>query len=225
MKSRIASRVMPAAFLLLVLLVLMPVPVLAADEPTIMATVSSTQPLVGEPVTVSGYANGGNLTPGVQIWVFAGSYVNVTTVPVDATGAFSATYQTRDLPAATYYVLVEGAGNDGSFDVVLTNTSGYASDVVNPKTGATVMTFSGTGSVHDMEAMETLSSALNQAGYDDPYAKISFKLIGPDRETTAVVTTTAAPVQTTTAKSPLPVAVCVAALAFAGLAVTLARRN
>ncbi|MFA5331236.1 MAG: hypothetical protein WC342_02550 [Methanoregula sp.] len=229
-----------AAFLIIALLMLLPVSVLAADdtsansgagsattaeEPSLMVTVSATEPVIGDPVTVSGFANGGNLTAGVQIWVFAGSYVNVTTVPVDANGAYSKTYQTQNLPAATYYVLAESPGNDGVFDLEMINVSGYSSEVINPKTGAEVMTFTGTGSVHDMEAMETLSAALNQAGYDDPYAKISFELVGSRGETSSVETATSVPLQTTTAKSPVSAVIPCAALVFAGAALVLYRQH
>ena len=88
-------------------------------KPFISATVSSTTPLVGEPVTISGVATGGNLASGVQIWIFAGNYVNVTTVPVNADGTFSKTYQTTGLPPATYYVFVQSPGPDGIFDIDL----------------------------------------------------------------------------------------------------------
>jgi len=47
------------AFLMVVLLTVLPVSVPAASEPSLSAMVSSTEPALGEPVTVSGYAEGG----------------------------------------------------------------------------------------------------------------------------------------------------------------------
>jgi len=153
--------------------------------------------------------------------------------PVGSGGAFSATFSTADLPAGNYYILAEGAGNDGAFDLDLTRTGEYSFEIVNPKTGTKVMTFTGTGSVLDMAALELLSDALNKAGYDDPYAQLSFEVAGQSGESAPVVTT--APVLTptvsgtvaaaTTAKSPVPAAVPCAALVFAGAALVLYRRH
>ena len=41
--------------------------------PYITATYSPAKPVVGDNVTISGTATGGNLTSSAQIWVFAGS--------------------------------------------------------------------------------------------------------------------------------------------------------
>ena len=54
--------------------------------------VSATVPLgslaAGEPVTIRRRVTGGVLSEGVQIWVFAGNYVNVSHVPANADGMF-----------------------------------------------------------------------------------------------------------------------------------------
>ena len=95
----------------------------SADQPFISATVSPNPASVGEPVTISGVATGGNLTAGVQIWVFAGNYVNVSTTPVNADGTYAKTYLTTGLPPATYYVIVQSPGKDGYLNIVM-ETSG-----------------------------------------------------------------------------------------------------
>ncbi|MDD1701376.1 MAG: hypothetical protein LUQ31_00160 [Methanoregula sp.] len=238
MKSTLTSGMILGTFLLIALVTIVPVSALSADnasvnttaasatatvsQPYVSATVSSITPTIGTPVTISGIAHGGNLTPGVQIWVFAGNYVNVTTTAVNPDGTYSKTYSTEDLPAAIYYVFVESPGNDGSFDLAVTNVNGYASQVINPKTGAFVFNFTGTGSVQDKAAMEELSSTLNQAGFDDPYTKLSFTLVAPTGSVNATSNPTAA---ATTAKSPLPIAVSVLGIGLAGLAVALVRRQ
>jgi hypothetical protein len=238
MNSEKVSRVIvPVLFLIVVLLTILPVSVPAAasdaNGPSLSAMVSSTEPAAGEPVTVSGFAEGGNLTAGVRVWIFGGNYINVTTVPVGENGAFSTTYQTKNLPAGNYHILAEGAGNDGAFDLDLTKTGEYSFDVINPKTGTKVMTFTGVGSVLDMETLEMLSAALNQAGYDDPYAQLSFDLAGQNGGTATVMTTnsvstpsvsqTVAP--TTPGKSPVSAVIPCAALVFAGAALVLYRRH
>jgi len=231
--KNVARIAVPVLFLMVVLVTVLPVSVPAAGEPSLSAMVSSTEPALGEPVTVSGYAEGGNLTAGIRVWVFGGNYINVTTVPVGTNGAFSATFQTKDLPKGNYYILAEGAGNDGAFDLDLTKTGEYSFEVINPKTGTKIMTFTGVGSVLDMAALEMLSAALNQAGYDDPYAQLSFEVAEQVGGTASAVTTTAVstPVvsqtaaATTTTKSPVSAVMPCAALVFAGAALVLYRRH
>jgi hypothetical protein len=158
--------------------------------------------VIGEPVTVSGVASGGNLASGVQIWVFAGNYVNVSTVPVKSDGTYSKVYPTNGLPAAIYYVIVQSPGKDGELSIVLETTGQYSGQVINTKTGKPIFTFTGSGSVQDSAAALALSNAFNQPGVDDIYSKCTFQLVAP--ETAAPVSTTAAPAPvTTTKKSPV----------------------
>ena len=143
-------------------------------------------------MTISGVATGGNLTEGVQIWVFAGNYINVTIVPVNTDGTFSKTYQTAGLPPATYYVIVQSPGNDGILNIVMQTTGQYSGDVTNAKTGTDIFNFTGTGSVQDAAAASALSSAFNLPGVDDAFTKCTFQLVSPG--TTPTSATTAAPV-------------------------------
>lgn len=207
------------------------VTVATSVKPFISATVSSSAPTVGDPLTISGVATGGNLASGVQIWIFAGNYVNVTTVPVNADGTFSKTYQTATLPPAMYYVFVQSPAADGKFDIALYDAGMYSGQVVNTKTKSTVFNFTGTGSVQDAAASKALSDALNQPGQDDIFTKLTFQLKAPVTTPAAVITTVAAPVTTavpaaaTTAKSPLPVEVTAGALVISGCCAALFMRK
>jgi len=218
---------------LVLLAALLVLPVSGADDasataakPTISATVSSTDPTVGDTVTISGVATGSNLASGVQIWVFAGHYVNVTTVPVNADGTFSKTYQTTGLPPATYYVFVQSPGPDGVFNIDLIDTGIYSGQVVNTKTNTMIFNFTGVGSVQDAAASQALSDALNMPGQDDVYTKLTFQLTAP----MAAATTPAAPATpavpaATTAKSPLPVEVTAGALVISGCCAAFCMRK
>jgi hypothetical protein len=187
------------------------------NEPFISASVSPLKATVGEPVTVSGVATGGNLTGGVQIWAFAGNYVNVSTVPVNADGTFSKVYQTAGLPPALYYVIVQSPGKNGILDLTMETTGQYSGQVVNTKTGKNVFNFTGTGSVQDSVAAKALSDAFNLPGVDDIYTKCTFQLVAP--ETAAPVSTTQAPAPvTTTKKSPGAIFTLVAGLGLVGIA-------
>ncbi|HEX3001931.1 MAG TPA: hypothetical protein VHN82_06145 [Methanoregula sp.] len=192
--------------------------------PFISATATPLNAVIGEPVTISGVATGGNLTGGVQIWVFAGNYVNVTTVPVNSDGTYSKVYPTTGLPAALYYVIVQSPGKDGSLNIIMDTTGQYSGQVMNTKTGTPVFTFTGTGSVKDSAAAQALSDAFNQPGVDDIYSKCTFHLASA--EPAAPVSTPAVPVPvTTTKKSPVAVITVIVAIGVLGIAVAQRSRK
>ena len=64
------------AVLLLAALLVLPVSAATDGKPTISASLSAVYLKTGQPLTVMGVATG-TVTEGVQIWVFAGNYVNV----------------------------------------------------------------------------------------------------------------------------------------------------
>jgi hypothetical protein len=214
MKISLSRGLAACAFLLLLMIIVLPVSgvvplspsstiAVRPTKPMVSAIVSSATPTIGDPVTISGTATGGNLTAGVQIWVFAGNYVNVSTVPVKADGTYTKTYATTGLPAATYYVFVQTPGNDGAFNLHLAMTGRYSGQVVNAQSGALLLNFTGTGSVQDAAASTALTNVLNQAGIDDVYTKTTFRLGEPATATTSEQVTTSIPQPATTAKSPI----------------------
>jgi hypothetical protein len=199
-------------------------------KPFISATATPANPAVGAPVTISGVTSGANLSAGVQLWVFAGNYVNVTTVPVDSNGRFSKTYDSTGLPAATYYVFAQSPGLDGIFGITMQSSGQYAGQVVNVQTGATIFTFTGTGSVHDAAAAAALSDAINKQAGDDVYTKLSFNLLPPALAEVKAVSTQSTPAPAATpapvaTKSPLPLELTGIALAIAAIgAVSIIRK-
>jgi hypothetical protein len=195
-----------------------------AGKPMVSATVSVATPTVGDPVTISGVATGGNLSAGVQIWVFAGNYVDVSTVPVNADGTYSKTYQTTGLPPATYYVYVQSPGGDGKFGLALDKSGKFSGQIVDGKDGSLLVNMTGTGSVQDAAAEVALSDALNKRGGDDVYTKTTFKLMAPATAAPVTTVTTALPAPATTAKSPLTPLTLLAALGLCGAAIRLSRK-
>ena len=199
-------------------------------NPMVSATVSAAVLTVGDPVTISGTATGGKPVSEVRIWVFAGSYVNVSTVMVNPDGTYSRTYQTAGLPPATYYVWVQSPGNSGNFEIDLQNSGNYSGQVVNVKSGALLVNFTGAGSVQNAEAAVALSEALIQARSDDVYTKTTFQLIAPG-PATAVPATPAAPaapavpVQPAATKSPLSPLRVIAGLGVFGAGAILCHRK
>ena len=219
------------AVAILLLAVLMVIPVSGADATNVTyqvsATTSSATVNVGDLLMVSGAATGSNLSSGVQIWVFAGNYVNITTVPVNTKGEFAKTFPTAGLPPATYYIFVQSPGSDGKFDIDTPKVSGYTGQVVNTKTGAVIFNFTGTGSVKDAAAAQQLSQALNQQGIDDIYTKLTVQIVSPTTSATPLVTSAPPPVSQapTTAKSPVSVLVALSGIGIACLAVFAMKRR
>jgi len=196
----------------------------STGQPFISAIVTPDPATVGEPVTVSGVATGGNLTAGVQIWVFAGNYVNVSTTPVNADGSFAKMYQTTSLPPATYYVIVQSPGHDGYLNIVMETSGQYSGQVVNAKTGTLIFNFTGTGSAQDFAAAQALSDAFNLPGVDDIYTKCTLNLMPATVATPANIATSTTPVATAT-KSPVSPLTLIGGISLAALAVAFCSRR
>jgi hypothetical protein len=187
----------------------------------VSATVSSGSPAVGEPVTIGGRVTGGVLSEGVHIWVFAGNYVNVSHVPVNANGTFSRTFPTTGLPLATYYVYIQSPGANGMFNIDLEDKGIFAGQVVNTVTNALIFNFTGTESVQDEAASRALSDAINNQGVDDAYIKFTFQLVPHGTTPIAAETSDVSYPAAATTKSPLPFAITGLALVIAGLSAML----
>ena len=237
MKSSRSSGLAVCSVLLVIALLVLPVSGAATVATTPSADASATSGRgfvsatgaaysIGEPVYISGVSVGSNKSIGVQIWVFAGNYVNITTVPVKADESFLSTYDTTGLPPATYNVIVQSPGPDGLFGVSMQPSGQHAGEVVNTRTGTTIFNFTGTGSVHDAAAAAALSDAINKQSGDDLYTKLSFVLPSPATADVKAVSTaatrTAAPVAT---KSPLPMELTGVSLVIVALGAVLFNRK
>lgn len=170
------------------------------DKPSITVSVSPSSPKVGDTVIISGSAKGGNLTPGVSMWIFAGNYVNVTTVPVNNNGFYSKSIQTSEFPSAYYYIFVQHPGSDNRFNI---DVKGFSGEVVNTNTGTVIFNFTGTGSVNNNAAAIALSNAFNSVGVDDVFSKTGVELL-PGNTGANVTTTTVNSIQATQAATSPP---------------------
>ncbi len=199
-----------------------------AKETFVSVTVSQVTPTVGDTVWVTGTAENRNLTAGVQIWVFAGNYVNVTTVPIDANGySYRSLYNTSGLPPAMYYVFAQSPGMDGQFDIDFIDSGIYSGRVVNTKTNAMIFNFTGVGSVRDKDASQALSEAFNLYGVNDVYSKATFQLVAPGSATPTGTTPAVAPVTTAASptKSPLPIGITAGAVLIGGCCAAFGMRK
>ena len=197
-----------------------------SQKAVVTANASASTVTIGDPVTISGSVTGTPVNEDIQIWVFAGNYVNVSTVPVKTDGTFSRTYSTAGFPSATYYVFVQAPGDDGAFDLNLARSGVYSGQVVTAKTGALLFNFTGTGSVQDAAASSALANALNEGGRDDVYTKTTFRLAEPVPAAAVTTTGPAAagnlpPAATRSPSSPITLIV---GIGIAGLACATSRR-
>ena len=192
---------------------------------SITSSVSPSSPRVGDTVTISGIAQGGNLTPGVKLWIFAGNYANITVLPVNSSGYYSRSIDTTGLPPAYYYIFAQHPGTDSSFDIT---SQGFSGQVMNTKTGEVIFNFTGNGSVNDNNAAIALSNAFNTKGVDDVFSKTGVELrplqstttVPPAKET-AVATSAGTPITVApgTTRAVLPVWLAAMALVIAGMIV------
>lgn len=190
----------------------------------VTASITSGTPVVGDPVIIFGTVAGDTLPTAVQIWVFAGNYVNVTTVPVDLAGDFSETYSTTGIPPGTYYVFVESPGPNADFNLDLAESGPFAGQVINTVTNSLIFNLTGAGSMKNENASQALSEAFSDPEVDDVYTKLTFQLTAPN--TTAATTPQATtPSPTPTARSPLAGEICGLALVIGGLVVVKVRKK
>jgi hypothetical protein len=202
-----------------------PTGITSTVKPTVNAIVSPTTPFIGDPVTISGLETGGNISSGIWIWIFAGSYVNGSLVSVNADGSFSKTYPTADLLPAKYYVIVQNPGEDGRFDMTLKSFGGY-SIVTNAETGAVLFNLTGTESIQDAVAAQNLINATTSTGNDDISTELTFQITAP---ATTVPTSQTVVITPDTATTPapgssLPAGITVIALAIAVIGAMIMRK-
>jgi len=204
-----------------------PVSTAVSQKAVVTANASAATITIGDPVTIGGSVTGSTVNEDVQIWVFAGNYVNVSTVPIKSDGTYSRTYSTAGFPPALYYVFVQAPGNDGTFDLDLAQSGVYSGQVVTAETGALLLNFTGTGSVQDAAASSALANALNEGGMDDVYTKTTFRLaeLPTNAVTTGVPAATSLPLPAPTTRSPLTPLTILLSVGIGGLAYCISPRR
>jgi hypothetical protein len=229
MKKLVSCSTRLVSLVVLAALVFLPVIVEGVPTHSVNASVTNETPAVGDPVTIFGTVTGNTLPADVQIWVFAGTYVNVSNVDIDAAGGFSKTYSTTGLPPATYYVVVQSPGPNGEYNIDLEESGIFSGQVVNTANKTLILNFTGSGSVRDKAALQALSEAINEQGVDDAYTKLTFTLMGSAPVTQVsmnpATTTMAATPATTASKSPVGLEIAGLALVIGGLGAAMRMRK
>jgi hypothetical protein len=181
-------------------------------KPFVSATVSASTVSAGQALAVSGTA-AGNVTPGVQIWVFGDNYGRQAIVPVDANGTFTYTVDTAGFAPGMYYGFIQTPGNNGRFGLMFNSTIG---SVVNMETGHAMFQYVDNGTIllNGTKAVLAITNAVNDPAVDDVYTKVSFAVTARTAATTAPATALPAAQQATT-RSPLSPLVPLAGIGIA----------
>ncbi|MGB9246386.1 MAG: MEMAR_RS02690 family S-layer glycoprotein [Methanoregula sp.] len=163
-------------------------------KPFVSATASQSTVAQGDPVYVTGTAQG-QPSLGVQIWILGKNFAMITTEAVNSDSSFSYELKgtdTLNMYAGQYFVVVQHPMQNGVFDVyaspalaspsTATDTiSSYVYTAAPASGGAPTQDFAltGAGSLQGSDAAEALVQAINSPNVDDTYTKLQFLVETP----------------------------------------------
>ncbi len=163
---------------------------MALKKPYITANISSSNVVKGEPLTVTGIAEG--IPPEVQIWVIGDNYAHTTKTPVNsATALFTFTADAAmsgKLPTGQNYIIVQHPMADNQFDFVVSEE--YVRNL-KLNNGTNLFKITGPGSLQGCDAADALIAAIsNQEAHDktltnDTYTLIPFQVTDTGSSSTA----------------------------------------
>ncbi|MDD1724113.1 MAG: hypothetical protein LUQ07_03175 [Methanospirillum sp.] len=139
---------------------------LIIKKPYIMADISPSSVVNGQPFTVTGTAEG--IPPAVQVWIIGDNYLFNTTNPVDPDGSFTFTADatiSEKLPKGQNYLIVQHPMTDNQFDIVV---SGDYVRNLKLNNGTAIFRLTGPGSLQGSEAADALITALHDGMVHDP---------------------------------------------------------
>jgi len=171
---------------------------IVVKAPFVSATASQSTVAQGDPVYVTGTAQG-QPQLGVKIWILGKNYANVASQAVNSDGSFSYKIQgttTQNMAAGQYFLVVQHPMENGYFDVYTAanggspvSTIGSANVFVyttgtggstSTNSGATLdFQLTGSGSLQGANAAEALVTAINSPNVDDTYTKLQLLVETP----------------------------------------------
>ena len=163
---------------------------MALKKPYLTANISSSNVVKGQPLTVTGIAEG--IPPEVQIWVIGDNYAYTTKTPVNsATALFTFTSDAAmsgTLPTGQNYLIVQHPMADNQFDFVV---SGEYVRNLKLNNGTNLFKLTGPGSLQGSDAADALITAIrDQEVHDksltnDTYTLIPFQVTDTGSASTA----------------------------------------
>ena len=166
-------------------------------SPFISATASQSTVAQGDPVYITGTAQG-QPSQGVMIWVLGKNYAGVATESVNSDASFSYELKreaTETMYAGQYFIVAQHPMQNDIFDVYPSETgTGTATGMPITVSDIGVWTASqtssddapsndfaltGSGSLQGSNAAEALIEAINDANVDDTYTKLQILIENP----------------------------------------------
>jgi len=169
---------------------------IVVKAPFVSATASQSTVAQGDPVYVTGTAQG-QPALGVNIWILGKNYAAVASQSVNTDSSFSYKIQgttTQNMAAGQYFIVVQHPMENGIFDVYTASSTGApvstigASNVFvytvgsNGATGTSAtldFQLTGSGSLQGANAAEALVTAINSPNVDDTYTKLQLLVETP----------------------------------------------
>ena len=150
------------------------------NPPIISGTISQLQFAKGDPIIITGIAEGVQYHE-IIIWIFGDkdTVVDRITVNHDASYIYEIPRNiTKKLEEGIYFAIIQHPMLDDEFSVYLdTQKQNVLSDI--PNKGTLLFPLNGEGSSHGFEAIEKLITALNSPTIDDTFTKLSFRVEQP----------------------------------------------
>lgn len=134
-------------------------------KPYIMADISPSPVVKGQPFTVTGTAEG--IPPAVQVWIIGEDNLFHTTTPVHPDASFTFTGNatvSEKLPKGRNYLIVQHPMADNQSDIVVNGD--YLRDL-KPNNGTPLFKLDGPGSLQGSEAADALITALHAGSVND----------------------------------------------------------
>jgi len=180
-------------------------------RPFIFAEITPTTVIKGQPVTITGTAEGD--PSGVRIWILGKNTALTAIEPIRPDSSFSYEVSpevTANLATGQYFVFTQHPMQNGKFDIDIENATGPDLWVCSwqlsggiDNTCTRIFKIGGAGSLQGEDAAGALAAAFGEPGAEDTYTMVSF--IVEDAGTSAPQTqpATTSPVPSPTHASPL----------------------
>jgi hypothetical protein len=193
-------------------------------KPFILADISPSPVVKGQPFTVSGTAEGD--PPSVQVWIIGNNYVYTAKpfVNPDASFTFSGDADlSGKLPEGQNWLFVQHSMQDNRFDI---DVSGDYVRNQKPNNGTNLFKITGPGSLQGSDAADALVAAFSEPGAcDDTYTVIPFQVTGSGSPASGATPDATAPFPQTAQNPPLPFALLGGAAIIVAGAVVVWRRQ
>ena len=209
--------------ILLIFLISIVYPVLAAGQPFVSATMNTAQLTQGDPFLINGTASGN--ASAVYVWIFGPSFqIMGVSVPVSSNQQFRFAMpgdMTRTLQPGQYYAIVQDPMANGVPDILV----GENSTVIIRSNASYRLPVA---SLSPDTVVDELKALFNQPGIDDVYTKLTFTVsaaagTGSTAKGSPETTPPVKPIETTK-KASLPQSMGVLAICIASLLI-VSRRN